>query len=93
MAGVMRPANSWATGPVMSTWPSLSRQEMARSPPGPSDTFRCCVGVVLRQVFNTQLYALLAKLYSGTETRRAFTVFQLYQNVGSAVGYYIGVRR
>src|SRR5665213_2112376 len=33
-AGSNMPSNSNSTGPVISTWPSLSRQSMARSPPG-----------------------------------------------------------
>ena len=40
---------------------------------------------------NTQTYALIGKLFKKEETTRAFTVFQLYQNVGSAGGYYMGV--
>jgi hypothetical protein len=33
-------------------------------------------------VLNTQIYALLGKLYSGQVMVRSFTVFQLYQNLG-----------
>eukprot|EP00730_Choanoeca_flexa_P013074 TRINITY_DN4940_c0_g1_i2.p1 TRINITY_DN4940_c0_g1~~TRINITY_DN4940_c0_g1_i2.p1 ORF type:complete len:425 (+),score=97.95 TRINITY_DN4940_c0_g1_i2:276-1550(+) len=42
-------------------------------------------------LLNTQTYALIGKLFDEKETTRAFTVFQLYQNVGSAGGYYMAV--
>ena len=37
-------------------------------------------------VLNTQIYALLGKLYSGQVMVRSFTVFQLYQNLGTSLG-------
>jgi hypothetical protein len=51
-------------------------------------------GVTLRSesagdsTFNTQLYATLGALYASTDTVAAFTVFQLLQNLGSAVVRY-----
>ena len=49
-----------------------------------------CFGVG-DSLINTQIYALIGKIFTGEDTTRAFTVFQLYKNVGSAGGYYLGV--
>ncbi len=40
-------------------------------------------------MFNTQIYASLGTLFPESETVAAFTIFQLFQNVGSAAGFII----
>lgn len=42
-------------------------------------------------LFNTQCYALIGKMFAPEHAVRAFTGFQLFQNIGSAGGYYLGV--
>jgi len=40
-------------------------------------------------LFNTQIYASLGTLFTESEMVAAFTIFQLLQNIGSAVGFII----
>lgn len=42
-------------------------------------------------VFNTQVYALLGTMFSEGSSAESFTLFQLLQNLGSAIGYYIAI--
>lgn len=44
-------------------------------------TAACCFGIG-DSVLNTQIYALLGKLYEGQVMVRSFTVYQLFQNLG-----------
>ncbi|EGD74624.1 hypothetical protein PTSG_12375 [Salpingoeca rosetta] len=41
---------------------------------------------------NTQVYALLGKLTKGATAVKAFTVFQIFQNLGSALGFFLGTQ-
>lgn len=41
--------------------------------------------------FNTQMYSLLGHKYSGVLSVHSFSVFQLWQNLGSAAGYYLQI--
>jgi MFS family permease len=38
--------------------------------------------------FNTQIYATLGSVFGVKDTVAAFTVFQLLQNIGSAIGFF-----
>jgi hypothetical protein len=46
-----------------------------------------CFGVG-DSIFNTQGYALVGHLYHGKDSVGAFTIYQLFQNFGSAAGFY-----
>lgn len=48
-------------------------------------TAAMCFGIG-DSVLNTQIYALLGKLYKGQVMVRSFTVYQLYQNLGKNHG-------
>eukprot|EP00050_Salpingoeca_kvevrii_P019971 m.92693 g.92693 ORF g.92693 m.92693 type:complete len:439 (-) comp8657_c1_seq2:43-1359(-) len=42
-------------------------------------------------IFNTQIIAVIGQRYSASESVTAITIFQLYQNLGSALGFYLPV--